>query len=128
MKRSLDACRSHPILVAAILGGVFGLANVVWIEVGGAAHKTSAGVVPLLWSSSTSHASPMNPVQTSTLLLIEVAGNVLAFTLLFTAPNCFAGRNSPHRIWEQTGKRPPGGSGQLPEEPMNRVVSAFELM
>jgi len=86
LKRSLDACRSHPILLAAILGGVFGLANVVWIEVGGAAHKTSAGVVPLLWSSSTSYASSMNPVQTSTLLLIEVAGNVLAFTLLFTLP------------------------------------------
>jgi hypothetical protein len=85
MNRCLRLCRSHPILVAAFLGAGIGLANAIWIEIGGAANRTSEGVLRLFWASS-SHASQLNPVQTATLLFIEFAGNVIAFALLFAIP------------------------------------------
>src|ERR1700739_5018681 len=84
--RCLRVYRSHPVLVAAIIGAVLGFANVVRIEMGAVAHNTSDGVLLLLWSSSSSHSSQANPLQTATLLLIEVAGNVFAFALLFAVP------------------------------------------
>lgn len=86
LRRFLNFCRSHPVLTAAILGAAFGAANVVAIEIGGIIHKTPGGVFPLLWSSAASDRAQLNPVQTATILLIEFAGNVLAFALLFSVP------------------------------------------
>lgn len=80
--------RSHPILFAATIGAVFGGANAILIELGGLLHRNSTGVLALLFPSSvySSGVGPTTAMQTALLLLIEVAGNVLAFAVLFTAP------------------------------------------
>lgn len=77
--------RSHPVLVAAIVGAVVGTGNTLWIEIGGSAPRVSGGVLPLLWASS-AHQGQLNPVQAATLLLIEFVGNLLAFAFLFVVP------------------------------------------
>lgn len=86
LTRALRLCRSHPIAVAALIGALFGAAKVFGIEFGGLTHRDSGGVLSLLWSSSAPHAGQVNAFETALLLLIEVAGNVLVFALLFAVP------------------------------------------
>jgi hypothetical protein len=86
LRRCLRFCRSHPVIVAALIGAVLGTGNAIAIEIGALAHKNSAGVLPLFWSSSASRAGQLNAAQTTTLLVIEFAGNMLSFAILFALP------------------------------------------
>ncbi len=87
LKTGINAWRRHPVLVAAGVGAVFGGVYAVLIEIGGFLHRNSSAVLPLLLPPG--HGSPpgqMNAVQTAALLLIEVAGNVVGFAILFSVP------------------------------------------
>ena len=86
LRRALRAWRSHPTAVTALIGAIFGAANAVAIEIGGWMHGGSSGVLPLLWEPDAAHRSGPDTIQTALLLLIEVAGNVLAFAFLFAIP------------------------------------------
>jgi hypothetical protein len=79
--------RSHPVLVSAGVGGVFGAMYALLIEIGGFLHRNSSAVLPLLFPAGHgSRVGQMNAVQTAGLLLIEVAGNVVGFAVLFSVP------------------------------------------
>lgn len=90
LRRAFRLWRSHPIALAALVGALFGVSKAVDIEIGALLHRSSGGVVPLLWSSSTVHAGGVNVLQTAVLLLIEVAANVLVFAALFAFPVALA--------------------------------------
>lgn len=80
--------RYHAILAAAGIGAIFGAANAVLLEIGGLRHHANTGVLPLLFPSSANapHLAQMSTLQVTLLLLIEIAGNVLGFALVFAAP------------------------------------------
>jgi len=79
--------RSHPVLASAGVGGVFGAMYALLIEIGGFLHRNSSAVLPLLFPAGHgSRVGQMNAVQTAGLLLIEVAGNVVGFAVLFSVP------------------------------------------
>jgi len=79
--------RRYPVLVAAGVGAVFGGMYAVLIEIGGFWHGNSSAVLPLLFPAAHgSRGGEMNAVQTASLLLIEVAGNMLGFAVLFLVP------------------------------------------
>jgi hypothetical protein len=79
--------RRHPILVAAGVGAVFGAMYTLVIEVGGFLHRNSSAVLPLLFPAAHGpRAGQMNAIQAAGLLLIEVAGNVVGFAVLFSVP------------------------------------------
>jgi hypothetical protein len=88
LKIGIRIWRSHPVLAAAVTGAIFGAANVVFLEIGGLRHRTMTGVLPFLFLSPVygSLVSQMTALQVTLLLLIEVAGNVLGFALVFAAP------------------------------------------
>src|SRR5579859_4514898 len=87
LKTGINAWRRRPVLVAAGVGAVFGGVYAVLIEIGGLLHRNSSAVLPLLFPAGHgSHAGEMNAVQTATLLLVEVIGNVVGFSLLFSIP------------------------------------------
>jgi hypothetical protein len=79
--------RSHPIRFAAIIGALFGLTDVIVIEVMGLSHKSSSSVLSLLWPTSAigSSFSESKVAQTFLIFVIEVAANVLVWALLFAA-------------------------------------------
>ncbi len=85
---ALRLWRSHTILAAAGIGAVFGAAKAVLLEIGGLRHRAMTGVLPFLFPSSANdpHIVPMSTLQVTLLLLIEIAGNVLGFALVFAAP------------------------------------------
>ena len=87
LKSGLRVWRSHPILVAAGVGAVFGGMYAVLIEIGGFWHGNSSAVLPLLLTGTHgARGGETNAVQTAGLLLIEVAGNMLGFAVLFLVP------------------------------------------
>lgn len=86
LKTEMRVWRRHPVLVAAGVGAVFGGVYAVLIEIGGFLHRNSSAVLPLLVPAYGSRVSQLNAVQTAGLLLIEVAGNVVGFAVLFTVP------------------------------------------
>ena len=87
LKVGIRAGRRHPILVAAGAGAVFGAMYALVIEIGGFLHRNSSAVLPLLFPAAHgSRMGQMNAIQTGGLLLIEVAGNVVGFAVLFTFP------------------------------------------
>ncbi len=79
---------SHPVLVAATIGAIIGAANAVVLEARGLLHRSTTGVLPLLFPYSISGArvSQMTTLQVAMLLLIEVVANVVAFAMLWAAP------------------------------------------
>ena len=87
LKAGMRVWRSHPVLAAAGVGAVFGAAYAIGLEIGGFLHRNSSGVLPLLFPAAHgSRGGQMNAVQAATLLLIEVAGNVVGFAVLFSVP------------------------------------------
>ena len=88
LKTGMRVLRSHPILAAAGVGAIFGGVNAIILEIGGLRHRASTGVLPFLFPSSMSgiRAGQMTALQVSLLLLIEIAGNVLGFSLLLAVP------------------------------------------
>lgn len=83
--------RQNPILTAASVGAVFGAVFALAIEIGGLLHRNSSSVLPLLFPSAHgSRVGQMNAIQTAGLLLIEVAGNVVGFAVLFSVPTALA--------------------------------------
>ena len=87
LKTEMRVWRRHPVLVAAGVGGVFGGVYAVLIEIGGFLHRNSSAVLPLFVPAARgSRVSQLNAIQTAGLLLIEVAGNVVGFAVLFTVP------------------------------------------
>jgi hypothetical protein len=85
---ALRIWRSHTILAAAGIGAIFGATNAVLLEIRGLRHLAMTGVLPFLFPSSASgtHIAQMSTLQVTLLLLIEVAGNVLGFALVFALP------------------------------------------
>ena len=88
LKIRMRIWRSHPVLGAAGIGAIFGALNAVVLEIGGLRHRTMTGVLPFLFPSSVygSGMSQLTALQVTLLLLIEIAGNVLGFALVFAAP------------------------------------------
>ena len=88
LKRVIRFGRSHPILLAALIGAIAGGVNIILLEAGALMHATPGGVLPLLSSSSavSSRIGHASTLQVALLLLIEVAGNLLGFALLFVIP------------------------------------------
>ena len=87
LKAGMRIWRSHPVLIAAAFGAIFGAANVIFIEVGGLLHGGASGVLSLFFPAVRSaRAVQTDAMQTALLLLIEVVGNVLGFSLLFAVP------------------------------------------
>src|ERR1700751_3288882 len=88
LKTGMHIWRSHPIWSAAGIGAIFGAGNAIALEIGGFRHRGMTGVLPFLFPSSASgiQIGRMSTLQVTLLLLIEIAGNVLGFALLFAAP------------------------------------------
>src|SRR5579863_6932057 len=87
LKTTINVWRRHPVLVAAGVGAVFGAGYTVLAEIGGFLHRNSSAVLPLMFPAVRgSGTGQMNAVQTATLLLLEVIGNVVGFVILFTVP------------------------------------------
>ncbi len=87
LKTEMRVWRRHPVLVAAGVGAVSGGVYAVVIEIGGFLHRNSSAVLPLMFPvGHGSRAGEMNAFQTAILLLIEVAGNVVGFAVLFSVP------------------------------------------
>ena len=87
LKAGVLIWRSHPILVAGAIGAIFGGANAILIEIGGLLHRNATGVLPLFFPAGhTPQGGQTDAMQTAVLLLIEFAGNVLGFALLFATP------------------------------------------
>ncbi len=80
--------RSHPILTAAVSGGLVGLVYTLAIEIGGVFHKNSKAAILMLLPGSAidTGVNQGTAVQSAFILFIEFAGNVLGYTLLFTVP------------------------------------------
>jgi hypothetical protein len=88
MKTGMRIGRSHPIWSAAGIGAIIGAVNAVSLEIGGLRHRAMTGVLPFLFPSSASgiQVGQMSAMQVTLLLLIEIAGNVAGFALVFAAP------------------------------------------
>lgn len=88
LKTGMRIWRSHPIWSAAGLGAIFGAMNAVSLEIGGLRHRGMTGVLPFLFPSAASavQIGQMSTLQVALLLLIEIAGNVLGFALVFATP------------------------------------------
>ena len=87
LKRGMRIWRVHPVLVAAAVGAIVGAVNAILIEVGGLWHGNSGGVLSLFFPAAHGpRQGQTDAIQTALLLLIEFAGNVLGFSLLFAAP------------------------------------------
>ena len=79
--------RRHPILMAAGAGAIIGAVYAALIELGGLLNGNSSAVLPLMFPATHgSRMGQMNAFQTAGLLLIEVAGNVVGFAVLFSVP------------------------------------------
>jgi hypothetical protein len=87
LKRGLQIWRAHPVLVAAAAGALSGAANAILLEAGGLWHGNSTGVLSLFFPATHGpRVGQTDAVQTALLLLIEFAGNVVGFSLLFAVP------------------------------------------
>ncbi len=81
-------CRTHPIRTAALIGALAGIVNVVVLEIGGVLHHNSRGALLLLAPFSPFGAAPTEHTiaQTSVILIVEFAVNILVDALLFAVP------------------------------------------
>ncbi|WP_348262069.1 hypothetical protein P8935_19975 [Telmatobacter sp. DSM 110680] len=87
LKRKIEICRAHPVLVATAAGAMVGAANAILLEAGGLWHGNSTGVLSLfIPAAHAPRAGQSDAMQTALLLLIEFAGNVVGFSLLFAVP------------------------------------------
>jgi hypothetical protein len=87
LKTEMRVWGRHPVLVAAGVGAVFGGVYAVLIEIGGFLHRNSSAVLPLMFPAGHGlRGGQMNAIQTAGLLLIEVAGNMVGFAVLFSVP------------------------------------------
>jgi hypothetical protein len=88
LKNAMRTWRSHPILASAGLGAICGAVDALILEIGGLSHRHATGVLPLLSPSSASGArvGQMTAVQVAFLLVVEIAGSVAGFAVLFAAP------------------------------------------
>jgi hypothetical protein len=87
LKRGIEIWRAHPLLVATAVGATVGAANAVLLEVGGLWHGNSTGVLSLFFPAVHGpRVGQTDAIQTALLLLIEFAGNVVGFSLLFALP------------------------------------------
>lgn len=80
--------RSHPVLMAALTGAAFGVAEVLVTEIAGILHGGHDAVLPLFLTPAAtgSHVRQLGAVQTAFVLLIDVAANVAVFALFFAVP------------------------------------------
>lgn len=80
--------RSHPVLMAALIGAAFGVAEVLATEIAGILHGSHDAVLPLFLApvAADSHVRQLGAVQTAFVLLIDVAANVVVFALFFAVP------------------------------------------
>lgn len=78
--------RSHPVLFAALVGALIGVANSLANEIPALFGKPSKGVLTLLAPSShfSTPANGSGALQIALLLLIEVATNVLVWAAIFS--------------------------------------------
>jgi hypothetical protein len=74
--------RSHPVLFAALIGAVVGLANALLIEIPGLFGAKPSGALALLKPASRA-SNDGNVLQTAFILIIEVGANVFAYAALF---------------------------------------------
>lgn len=87
LKRGLQLWRVHPILVALAAGALAGAANGILLEAGGLWGGNATGVLSLLLPAAHGpRGAQADATQTALLLLIEFAGNVVGFALLFAVP------------------------------------------
>ena len=87
LKRGWQIWRAHPVRVAAAAGAVVGAANAILIEARGLWLGKPVGVLPLLFPAAHGlREGQTDPMQTALLLLIEFAGNLVGFSLLFAVP------------------------------------------
>ncbi len=89
MRRNLlRLWRSHPVLFAALIGAIVGVANVLVLEIGGALQKNSGAAV-LLFLPNPAQGIAINRTSillSAFILLIEIIANVLVYALMFAAP------------------------------------------
>jgi hypothetical protein len=80
--------RSHPVLMAALTGAAFGVAEVLVTEIAGILRGGHDAVLPLFLApvAAGSHVRQLGAVQTALVLLIDVAANVAVFALFFAVP------------------------------------------
>ena len=87
LKKGIQICRAHPVLVAAAAGALVGAANAILLEAGGLWHGNSTGVLSLFLPATHGQGTGQTgATQTALLLLIEFAGNMVGFCLLFALP------------------------------------------
>jgi hypothetical protein len=84
LQSAIRIWRSHPVLTSAGIGAVLGAVNAIVLELGGFLDRHATGVRPLLFP--TDNVAKMTAMQVAFLLMIEMAGSVLGFAMLFTAP------------------------------------------
>jgi hypothetical protein len=84
----LATCRAHPIRTAALLGALVGLINALVLEISGVLHHTTSGVLLMLSPFSRFGLLPTEQtlLQTTFLLFIEFAANILVDAALFAIP------------------------------------------
>jgi hypothetical protein len=80
--------RSHPVRFAALLGGIFGIAYALVIEIGGASNRNSSAVVRMLLPATglSPALNQFSLVRAALLLLIEFGADALVYALIFAAP------------------------------------------
>lgn len=79
----------HPVRLAALIGGIVGLAVAVSIEIGGAANLNSSSVIRMLLPASGSgvvNFSQAKLMQAVFILLIEIGANMMVYAAMFAAP------------------------------------------
>jgi hypothetical protein len=80
--------RTHYIFFAALIGAIIGFADALVVEVGGATHKNQSAVILMLWPTDTfaPELSQNGLTRTALILLIEFAGDMIGYALLFAIP------------------------------------------
>jgi hypothetical protein len=80
--------RAHPILFAALLGAIVGIAFTAANEIQGLRDKNASAVLPMLVPSSIfgPGISQARVMQTGLILLIEVCANLVVYSFLFAVP------------------------------------------
>jgi len=73
--------RAHPIRFAALLGAIFGFLDTLIVEIDGVLHHNRSAVVPLFMP--TPGGARLGAMHTASILLIEVAVNILVWAFLF---------------------------------------------
>ena len=79
--------RSPPILLAALIGALIGIASTLIVELGGVFHINSSAAILMLPSSTfAAGISETGIMRTALIMLIECVGNMLGYALLLAIP------------------------------------------